>query len=108
MPRFDCPYCDQSGDNRTLEIDHIIPLSRGGCNCDENLVEAHGGCNRSKLTKTPLEYYMWLDLQVDALNYERMTNKEKDAYMLNMAKLEMDARHHMLKAHGTKPEFWDE
>lgn len=38
------------------QIDHRIPISRGGSNYPENIVLAHSWCNQSKKDKTPAEY----------------------------------------------------
>jgi len=54
---FTCAYCGQVGG--ILEIDHIIPISRGGFNQAANLTTACVKCNRQKRTKTPPEYYKW-------------------------------------------------
>lgn len=40
-----CAYC---GSSRNLTIDHIIPKSRGGKDCWENLVTACSFCNSKK------------------------------------------------------------
>ena len=47
---FTCRYCGMRGGR--LECDHVIPLARGGCNDDSNLVTACRRCNRKKSTKT--------------------------------------------------------
>lgn len=43
-----CQYCG----GIAMEVDHIIPLSRGGTNDDSNLAAACFRCNRSKGNKT--------------------------------------------------------
>jgi 5-methylcytosine-specific restriction endonuclease McrA len=48
-----CVYC---GSREDLQIEHQIPLARGGTNWSSNLVPACGTCNRSKGTKTPKEF----------------------------------------------------
>ncbi len=49
-----CTYCGASG--VSLECDHVVPISKGGSNKDENLVAACIKCNRSKRDKTPDEW----------------------------------------------------
>lgn len=50
-----CFYCGcKVGD--TYDVDHIVPLSRGGTNWPENLVIACPSCNRSKQNKLPHEW----------------------------------------------------
>lgn len=51
---FTCRYCGVRGVK--LECDHVIPISQGGGNEDENLVAACRPCNRSKWAKTPEQW----------------------------------------------------
>ena len=48
-----CIYC---GTTDNIQIEHRIPLSRGGTNWPSNLVPACGSCNSKKNTKTEKEY----------------------------------------------------
>jgi len=52
---YTCAYCGARGVQ--LECDHVIPVSRGGCNKLSNLVTACKPCNRSKGAKM-LEEWM--------------------------------------------------
>lgn len=45
---FVCTYCEEVGDDQSLCVDHIVPLSRGGTNADENLCACCRPCNSSK------------------------------------------------------------
>ena len=47
---YTCQYCGKRGGN--LECDHVMPVSRGGANHEDNLVTACLRCNRSKKDKT--------------------------------------------------------
>jgi len=55
-----CPYCNREigfvYDARIMHIDHIIPLSRGGVDLEENLEPVCKGCNLSKGNKTKEEF----------------------------------------------------
>lgn len=51
-----CEYC---GANPGGEIDHVIPLSRGGLHVLENLAPCCRSCNRSKSDKTAEEFMAW-------------------------------------------------
>jgi 5-methylcytosine-specific restriction endonuclease McrA len=54
-----CHYClDQliTHGAGKFQIDHFIPLSRGGSNYANNLVIACPDCNRDKSNKMPWEY----------------------------------------------------
>jgi len=51
---YQCGYCGTT--EPPFDIDHIIPISRGGCNTKQNLICACAKCNRSKGAKTPKEW----------------------------------------------------
>ena len=51
--RRNCIYC---GSMEKIEIDHVIPLSRGGNHSIGNLVPSCQYCNRSKGSKTIMEW----------------------------------------------------
>jgi 5-methylcytosine-specific restriction endonuclease McrA len=48
-----CAYCGSSG---RVEVDHRIPLSRGGTNSIDNVLPACGTCNRMKAQLTEGEF----------------------------------------------------
>lgn len=48
--------CRACGTDRQLEVDHILPWSRGGTNSFENLQALCGNCNRNKGAKTMDEW----------------------------------------------------
>lgn len=45
---FTCQYCSSKPPKVPLEIDHIIAVSKGGTNEEENLITACFDCNRGK------------------------------------------------------------
>ena len=47
-----CAYCHTSVTAATVQIDHIIPLSRGGTNWPSNLAPSCEYCNKSKGPQT--------------------------------------------------------
>jgi 5-methylcytosine-specific restriction endonuclease McrA len=55
-----CQYCAKRPPVRDLNIDHIVPRSRGGGDSWENLVTACRGCNLRKGWRTPEEAGMLL------------------------------------------------
>ncbi len=55
-----CAYC---GSAAPLEMDHRVPLARGGTNAIDNILPACGRCNRRKHTRTEAEFRAWLALQ---------------------------------------------
>lgn len=48
---FTCQYCGKSAPDVILEVDHIMPVSKGGTNEIMNLVTACRDCNRGKGAK---------------------------------------------------------
>ena len=45
---FTCRYCGQKAPDAHLEVDHIIPVSEGGTDDEDNLTTACFACNRGK------------------------------------------------------------
>lgn len=45
---FACRYCGCTPGSDLLEVDHLVPRSRGGSNCPANLVAACKTCNSRK------------------------------------------------------------
>lgn len=45
---FTCQYCGAHGEGVVLEVDHIIPISKGGTSDMGNLITACFDCNRGK------------------------------------------------------------
>jgi 5-methylcytosine-specific restriction endonuclease McrA len=53
-----CTYCGGVAD----EIDHIVPITRGGTNDWDNLAPICRSCNKRKSTATPLDALMRIHL----------------------------------------------
>jgi 5-methylcytosine-specific restriction endonuclease McrA len=51
-----CLYCDEVLTERTAQIDHVIPQSKGGSDDISNLALACAFCNRSKGARSADEY----------------------------------------------------
>lgn len=51
---YTCQYCGIRG--KSLECDHVVPVSRGGSNDTQNLVTACKTCNQSKRAKLVSEW----------------------------------------------------
>ena len=68
---YRCRECGASNDETVLEIDHIVPVARGGTNDIENLQTLCRECNRMKYTdewvggETNLEISQKLLLMID-------------------------------------------
>ncbi len=50
--RFTCTKCGRTPPFTRLEVDHILPLSKGGTNKESNLETLCYRCNRGKGAKT--------------------------------------------------------
>ena len=55
---YTCQYCGAQPGKAQLTIDHLVPRSRGGATCWENVVTACAPCNRRKGDRTPEEAHM--------------------------------------------------
>jgi 5-methylcytosine-specific restriction endonuclease McrA len=51
---FKCAYCLKEC---KLEMEHVIPVSRGGMTDITNIIPACHSCNSSKNDRTPIEYF---------------------------------------------------
>jgi hypothetical protein len=58
--KFTCQYCGVQPPLSELDIDHVIPRSRGGQSSWQNLVAACRSCNLRKSNATPEEAHMSL------------------------------------------------
>lgn len=45
---FKCQYCDTGISTNTVTMDHVLPTSKGGTTCWENIVAACEPCNSKK------------------------------------------------------------
>ena len=59
----ECVYCSTDLSD-TFEIDHVVPLSRGGSNEPENIQLLCQRCNRMKHAKTHNEFLAWLPARI--------------------------------------------
>lgn len=63
--KHSCAYCGATG---SLEVEHTIPLARGGTSAKENVVPACHTCNGRKKTMTEDEFRLLLILERDPLD----------------------------------------
>jgi len=59
--RYRCQYCGLKGKKSELNIDHLVPRSRGGASTWDNVVVACIPCNRRKGSRLPEEAGMTLE-----------------------------------------------
>jgi hypothetical protein len=87
--RFTCQYCGRQPPQVILEIDHVVPSSKGGLENTNNLVTACFDCNRGKgaiplgvqkigeLRREEIELFREKQEQVEA--YEKFLLEQKEA-----------------------------
>ena len=70
---FTCQYCGKSAPDVVLEVDHIIPVAKGGDNDLSNLITACFDCNRGKRDKklTDKQSIKLQKEELDKLNAKR-------------------------------------
>ena len=52
---YACQYCGDQPGAAKLTLDHVVPSSRGGKSCWDNVVTACESCNHRKANRTPKE-----------------------------------------------------
>ncbi len=57
---FSCQYCGIQLDRKRCQVEHIIPVSKGGKTAYTNCITACRGCNQKKGNKTLREAKMFL------------------------------------------------
>lgn len=80
--KYECQYC---GSHEDLEIDHIIPLSKGGNNEDSNLITACHKCNNLKGDKDIKEFFKMIERDNKKLErvskiLDTLEEKEQEQY----------------------------
>jgi len=89
---FQCVYCGTKPPNVILEVDHIIPVSKGGKNQLANLVTSCFNCNRGKSNKELSEIPQAISDNNNAeklLQYKEYIKYVKDLKKLNDTQIEM-------------------
>ncbi len=60
-----CYYCEQRHHPKTLTMDHMTPLIRGGRTSKSNCVPACAACNKQKQNLTPSQWQAVMDERVN-------------------------------------------
>lgn len=82
---FKCQYCGSAPPTVVLEIDHIIPVSKGGGNQSDNLLTACFDCNRGKSDRS-------LSVSPDTLIEKAAILEEKRAQLKAFERLQKKIR----------------
>lgn len=83
---FQCQYCGNSPPSVILEIDHILPVSKGGDNQVENLVSSCFDCNRGKSNKNLDEIPSSMVQNVEDIKRRRTLLKEPESQLSALSK----------------------
>lgn len=81
---FTCQYCGDSAPKTVLEVDHIMPVSKGGDNSLLNLITSCFNCNRGKSNKSLND-----DSLVTKQNLQAKLLQERKSQIEMMAKWQM-------------------
>jgi len=73
---FTCNYCGQKPPKTILEVDHIVPVSKGGDDMEENLITSCFDCNRGKSDKSLTEVITSKTLNTELLIEKELQIKE--------------------------------
>jgi hypothetical protein len=75
---FKCVYCGRTAQETTLEIDHVVPIARGGSNAEDNLVTACAECNMGK----GIQRLFSMPLMIKARFYLEDSESDRTGYMV--------------------------
>lgn len=78
-----CGWCGASLVNREFEIDHIVPLRRGGENTPQNLAVVCQSCNRRKGDKHPARFAQ--EIAAESAHRSPLVQRVLDFYGLTAA-----------------------
>ena len=81
---FRCQYCGAVPPSVTLEIDHIIPVSKRGTNNIENLVTSCWACNSGKSDKDLTSIPKSINFDVESIKERHQQYKEYQKYISSM------------------------
>ncbi len=84
--KFTCQYCGRKAPDVVLQIDHIVPVSKGGTNEILNYITSCADCNSGKSNKV-LDENIALSKQRDEL--DRLAEKREQIEMLMSWKIEL-------------------
>jgi 5-methylcytosine-specific restriction endonuclease McrA len=78
LEEFDhkCAYCGEPpAEGKTLEVEHMIPISRGGAHDESNIVPACRKCNAQKGEMTLEE---WIEKEKENAKHESPSNSDSE------------------------------
>ena len=96
---FTCQYCGKSAPDTVLEVDHIIPVSKGGDNDISNLITSCFDCNRGKSNKklTDNQSLKMQKKELDKLNKRREQLEMMSQWRMELLDLEQQEVDEVIK-----------
>lgn len=70
-----CAYCGELMDFKDMQVDHVIPLRKGGEDKPENMVPACRSCNHYKSTLTVEQFRKAIERMPEVLMRDSVTYK---------------------------------
>ena len=83
---FTCQYCGRTAPDVVLEVDHIIPVAKGGDNSLTNLITACFDCNRGKRDKKLTDSQ---SMKIQKEELDRLNKRKEQLEMMAKWKLEL-------------------
>lgn len=77
---YTCQYCGVKKSTQELNLDHVLPSSRGGKTTWKNIVCSCIKCNLQKRNRTPEEANMHLLSEPKPLDYQTMGSRGKSSW----------------------------
>ena len=83
---FTCQYCGKSAPDTVLEVDHIIPVSKGGDNDISNLITSCFDCNRGKSNKKLTDNQ---SLKMQKKELDKLNKRREQLEMMSQWRMEL-------------------
>ena len=83
---FTCQYCGKSAPDTVLEVDHIIPVSKGGDNDISNLITSCFECNRGKSNKKLTDNQ---SLKMQKKELDKLNKRREQLEMMSQWRMEL-------------------
>ncbi len=78
--KYKCAYCGEKLRKKDVDVDHIVPKSRGGSNQVNNLTASCSHCNRQKGAMDDVEYGIYRDEWENEIEETFERNEKKYGY----------------------------
>lgn len=83
---FTCQYCGRSAPDVVLEVDHIIPVAKGGDNNITNLITSCFDCNRGKRDKKLTETQI---IKASKTELDKLNERKEQLEMISKWRIDL-------------------